>query len=92
MFILPNNTWPTDNKNSKEHNSESTDGDPKGASVGLYNLGNTCYMNSAMQCIVNQKHMHEYFVKEKLYLNHLNLESVLGYKGDLAVAFANLMG
>jgi ubiquitin C-terminal hydrolase len=49
-------------------------------------------MNSAMQCIVNQKHLHDYFVKEKLYLHHLNLESVLGYKGDLAVAFANLMG
>lgn len=87
--LLANNAWPTDKSNRKLEPLIAMES--AGETVGLYNLGNTCYINSAMQCIANIKLMHDYFVRDKLYLRQLNLNSVLGYKGDLVVAFSNMM-
>jgi len=33
--------------------------------VGLSNLGNTCYMNSALQCVRSAKELTEYFLRER---------------------------
>ena len=95
-FLQPNNTWPTDNLKEKERKNDGTQVDggadaEHGEAVGLWNLGNTCYINSAMQCIVHLKPMHDYFVRDKLHFSQLNPEAALGYGGDLALAFANLM-
>ena len=58
--------------------------------VGLQNIGNTCYMNSTLQCLSNIPMLREYFTSEE-YKDDINLENPLGYKGKLAKAYGNIM-
>ncbi|KAL6947291.1 hypothetical protein ACO0QE_002171 [Hanseniaspora vineae] len=57
---------------------------------GLNNLGNTCYMNSALQCLAHIPEFEEYF-KDQCYRNELNLDNPLGYGGKIATSFGELI-
>lgn len=57
---------------------------------GLSNLGNTCYMASALQCVSHVKELSEYFLSG-CYTSELNLDNPLGYSGRVATAFAKLL-
>lgn len=82
-----NGDWPTelkerrgDGEETKQAQNESATGD---GIVGLHNMGNTCYMNSSIQCLSHTPILRDYFTS-KAYLNDINRTNPLGYEGRLA--------
>lgn len=55
--------------------------------IGLENLGNTCFMNSSLQCIIHVYPLMKYVLEGNIE-SSLNVNSPM--KGQLALAFRNL--
>ncbi|XP_075993530.1 ubiquitin carboxyl-terminal hydrolase 11 isoform X2 [Genypterus blacodes] len=84
-------TWPSSRPQIARTSEEDQDlyrGHP--GVCGLTNLGNTCFMNSALQCLSNTPPLTDYFLRS-CYMEELNFSNPLGMKGEIAEAYADVL-
>uniref|UniRef100_A0A448ZNE9 ubiquitinyl hydrolase 1 n=1 Tax=Pseudo-nitzschia multistriata TaxID=183589 RepID=A0A448ZNE9_9STRA len=84
--------WPRgiDGKNWMFRKGDSNTMETGDGIVGLYNMGNTCYLNSSIQCLSHTPIFRDYFTS-KCYLNDINTTNPLGHEGQLAQVSAVLI-
>uniref|UniRef100_A0A8C7G5A8 Ubiquitin carboxyl-terminal hydrolase n=1 Tax=Oncorhynchus kisutch TaxID=8019 RepID=A0A8C7G5A8_ONCKI len=84
-------SWPEEmsfiaNSSTMDQHKVATE---KGA-TGLSNLGNTCFMNSSIQCVSNTTPLTDYFISGR-HLYELNRTNPIGMRGHMAKCYGDLL-
>ena len=100
LDIIKNNQWISDiiyNKEEKEKETKKEDREEgilrKNSTnhriIGFHNIGNTCYMNSTLQVLLNLKELSDIFMsKNSKFL--VNYKNKFGYNGKIFKEFHKL--
>ena len=64
--------------------------DSKHGLCGLRNMGNTCFLNTAIQCISNCWELTNYFLREE-YKKDINRTNPIGTHGKLCEAYYDII-
>ncbi|CAL1537349.1 unnamed protein product, partial [Lymnaea stagnalis] len=84
-------TWPEEMSQLAKNKTPKKDDVPtREGATGLNNLGNTCFMNAALQCVSNTRPLTQYFLGS-LHLFELNRDNPLGMKGHIAQRYGEII-
>lgn len=86
--INADGTWPSSRPRYGQISTRSSKSQP--GLCGLSNMGNTCFMNSALQCLSNTPPLTEYILTDK-FVDDINTNNPLGMHGEIARTYAELI-
>ncbi|GMI57281.1 hypothetical protein ScalyP_jg11328 [Parmales sp. scaly parma] len=72
------------------NNKNPYDNPAKRGKTGLQNLGNTCFMNSALQCLSHARPITTFFLTDK-FKDEINADNFMGTGGKLASEYARVV-